>query len=174
MRNIELKARLKDLAAAEATAIRLCGPEWHIRVRQVDTYFNVPAGRLKLREATGSAERTELVFYTRPDQAGPKHSEYEVVAVPNPAQLKGLLTDALGIRVVVDKRRTVYLYENVRIHLDTVEGLGTFLEFEAVMPDGVPDAEGEAKVRRLMAEFVIDSRDLIEGSYSDMIEQARA
>jgi len=169
MRNIEIKARLRDPDVAEAIAVRLCGPEPHLNVRQVDTYFRVPAGRLKMREVTGSTERAEMVFYLRPDQTGPKHSEYEVVRIPNATELKRLLTVALGILTVVDKRRIVYLYENVRIHLDRVKGLGTFLEFEAVMPDGVPDKEGEAQVLHLMSEFHIAETDLLEASYSDML-----
>jgi predicted adenylyl cyclase CyaB len=83
-----------------------------------------------------------------------------------------LLTDALGVLTVVDKRRTVFLYQNVRIHLDRVEGLGMFLEFEAVMPEGTPDEEGELLVRELMAEFSIREEDLIQVSYSDLLEGA--
>ncbi len=170
MRNIEIKARLRDPGGAEAVARRLGGPEPHLRVGQVDTYFVVPEGRLKLREITGTVERAELIFYHRADQAGPKRSEYDVVPVANPRELKAMLASALGIRTVVRKQRTVYLHKNVRIHLDAVDGLGTFLEFEAVMPDGAPDREGEDLLHRLMKEFSIKPGDLLESSYSDLVE----
>ncbi len=170
MRNIEIKARLRDFEEAEVVARRLGGPQPHLRVVQVDTYFTVPAGRMKLREITGTVERAELIFYHRADQAGPKRSEYEVVPVSNPRELKAMLAAALGIRTVVRKQRTVYLHQNVRIHLDVVDGLGTFLEFEAVMPDGAPDCEGEDLLRRLMSEFSIQPADLLESSYSDLVE----
>jgi predicted adenylyl cyclase CyaB len=170
MRNIEIKARLRDPGGAEVVARRLGGPEPHLRVEQVDTYFVVPAGRLKLREITGTIERAELIFYHRADQAGPKRSEYDVVPVTNARELKAMLAAALGIRTVVRKQRTVYLYKNVRIHLDAVEGLGSFLEFEAVMPDGAPDREGEDLLRSLMSEFAIAPGDLLESSYSDLVE----
>ena len=170
MRNVEIKARLRDMGAAERIAVELAGPEPHARLRQVDTYFRVPAGRLKLREISGTEERAELIVYHRPDQSGPKSSTYHVAPVDDPAALKGVLVECLGVRIVVDKRRTVYLWRNVRIHLDSVAGLGEFLEFEAVMPEGAADEEGERLVADLMERFGTPRGDLIEGSYSDMAE----
>lgn len=180
MRNIELKARLGptcDLAAAEETAKRLAGGKPPSKMRQRDTYFNVPEGRLKLRETTGSDERAELIFYRRPDGLGAKRSEYEIARVDDPGGLRDVLAAALGVRCVVEKRRVVYLWRPgrdivVRIHLDRLRGLGSFLEFEAVMPEGVPDAEGEALLKKLMGEFGVAREDIIAGSYADMIEGA--
>ena len=45
---------------------------------QTDTYFNVPNGRLKLRE--GNIENN-LIFYERTNQAGPKQSHFNLVKV---------------------------------------------------------------------------------------------
>ncbi len=170
MRNVEIKTRLIDLSAAEAVARRLAGPEPHARLHQVDTYFRVPEGRLKLRETEGAG--AELVFYRRPDSSGPRRCDYEIAPVQDPAALKRLLASAFGARAIVNKRRTVYLYRGVRIHLDRVKGLGDFLEFEAVMPEGVPDSEGEALVREMVEEFSIRPEDLIGESYADMVERA--
>ncbi len=171
MRNIEIKARLKNPSESRAVAERLCGPRPHAELRQVDTYFNVPNGRLKLREEEGDGAKNVLIFYRRPDQTGPKRSLYDLAPTNSPTELKHALTGALGIRVIVSKRRTVFLHENVRIHLDEVEGLGAFLEFEAVMADGVPDGAGQAQLQKLMREFSISEEDLFEDSYSDMIER---
>jgi predicted adenylyl cyclase CyaB len=171
MRNIEIKARLKNLSESRKVAMRLAGAQPHAQLRQVDTYFNVPDGRLKLREEEGDGAKNVLIYYHRPDQAGPKRSEYDMVTINSPAALKRVLSDALGVRVAVSKQRTVFLRENVRIHLDEVDGLGAFLEFEAAMPDGVPDSSGQTQLNKLMQDFSINNEDLIEDSYCDLIER---
>lgn len=166
MRNIEIKARVGDLEAAEAVASRLTDAPPSARLSQVDTYFNVPDGRLKLREQDDGCE---LIFYRRPDARRPRRSDYEILAVNSPAATKRLLGEELGLLAVVSKQRTVYLYGNARIHLDDVAVLGTFVEFEAVMPEGAPDGEGEALVAELMREFSIREGDLVAGSYCDLL-----
>lgn len=172
MRNIEIKARYPDLDAAEAHARRIAGEHPHARLRQLDTYFTVPSGRLKLREIEGAAQKAELIFYQRPDQKGPKRCDYQLAPVADPTPLKRLLATAFGVRVVVDKERTVYLYKNVRIHLDRVRGLGTFVEFEAVMEDDVPDASGRALLDSLLLEFGVAPDQLLEASYCDLLDRA--
>jgi adenylate cyclase, class 2 len=171
MRNIEIKARLSDIAESKKVAERLAGARLYTQLRQVDTYFKAANGRLKLREEEGGNAKNVLIYYRRPDQSGPKRSDYELIATDSPAELKRALSNAIGVRVVVKKQRTVFLCENVRIHLDEVDGLGAFLEFEAVMPDGTPDSAGEAQLRELMQAFSINKEDLIEDSYSDLLER---
>jgi predicted adenylyl cyclase CyaB len=164
-RNIELKARVADLAVARATATRLATE--HVGVqRQVDTYFVCVAGRLKLREIDDQV--AQLVAYERARDANAKSSDYYLVSVAEPAALKQALTAALGLRGVVRKRREIFLVENVRIHLDEVEGLGTFLEFEAVLGPDIDDRRGQQQVAELRLAFGIQSEDLLAGSYSDM------
>ena len=130
LRNIELKARLPSLAAAReiAAALATSGPE---RQHQIDTYFACAQGRFKLREIDG--QTAQLVAYARPNGSHPRASDYRLVPVADAAALKAALADALGVQVVVEKQREIYLHHNVRIHLDEVLGLGTFLEFEAVL-----------------------------------------
>jgi len=83
-------------------------------------------------------------------------------------ELKQALSAALGVRAIVDKRREIFMYENVRIHLDEVQGLGQFLEFEAVLgPEESPEA-GHVKVDFLSRQFGIDASDLVPISYGDM------
>ena len=124
-------------------------------------------GRLKLRQIDNL--RSELVWYARADEEGPKASDYAVVPISNPETLKMALTAALRVRVIVNKRREIYLVDNVRIHLDEVAGLGTFLEFEAVLGPRVKDAAGHTQLAGLQEQFGITSVDLLPGSYSDMI-----
>ncbi|HEV3416932.1 MAG TPA: CYTH domain-containing protein, partial [Pirellulales bacterium] len=76
---------------------------------------------------------------------------------------------ALGIRVVVRKTRRIYLSQNVRIHLDEVDGLGSFLEFEAVLDAQTDDAVGQLQIEELRRQFGIAAGDLLTGSYGDML-----
>jgi predicted adenylyl cyclase CyaB len=166
-RNVELKARLADIDAARRTAAA-SGARLDSVVRQTDTYFTVPSGRLKLREsAPGGAE---LIFYHRPDTTADKVSEYRRVPVANPTALAGLLAMALGVRARVVKEREVWLSDNVRIHLDRVDGLGTFLEFEVVVGPNHPEPECVREAARLASAFGVAESDRVACSYVDLTE----
>jgi adenylate cyclase class 2 len=168
--NIEIKARCADLARAREVARRVATARVGLD-HQVDTYFCTRAGRLKLRESSLSGG--QLVPYLRPDRAGPKRSDYQVVPVPDAAELKRILGEILGVHRVVAKQREIFLCENVRIHLDRVEKLGDFLELEAVT-DGTAAAEAEArrKVAWLMEELQIREADLVAVSYEGLLAEA--
>jgi len=171
MQNVELKARLADLDTARRTAASIA--THHVGTQhQIDTYFHCPHGRLKLRQINGLS--AELISYSRPNQEGPKTSDYLLVPVTNPESLKAALTAALGVRVVVDKQREIYLVDNVRIHLDEVRGLGQFLEFEAVLGPGIDEAAGRAQLDQLAATFAIHPADRSAGSYADLLSNGAA
>jgi adenylate cyclase class 2 len=127
-RNIELKARDPDPARSLQVSLHL-GAEDHGWLQQLDTYFKVPQGRLKLREQDGVAE---LIYYERSDEAVERVSNYRIVPITDSDALKDALAAALGILVSVEKSRRLLLWRNVRIHLDEVPGLGSFIELEAV------------------------------------------
>src|SRR5438034_9293492 len=91
---------------------------------QTDTYFNTRSGRLKLRE--GNIEKN-LIFYERQDQAGPKNSNFQLIGITDP-NLKQILTQSLGIKIIVEKKREIYFIENVKFHIDEVPALGSFVE----------------------------------------------
>jgi predicted adenylyl cyclase CyaB len=168
-RNLELKTRCGDHAAAEA-ALRDLGATREWSLRQVDTYFTVPRGRLKLREQEGR-DVAELIAYDRPNETDVRASDYQLVPVSHPAAMKSALTRTLGLRVVVAKRRTLWRWHNVRIHLDEVESLGTFLEFEAVLASPEePEAVSRERVERLTRELQVRETDRIADSYSDLLE----
>lgn len=167
-RNIELKARYPDLEAARRIAEEV-GAVLHTCERQRDTYFRCETGRLKLRQRwTDDGECSELIGYERSNADRPRPSDYSIVPIPDGEALRALLAAALGVAVEVDKRRTVYLYENVRIHLDDVRGLGTFLEFEAVLHGSCSEEECHGKLRRLIEAFRIDDGQIVPVSYGDM------
>jgi len=168
MRNIELKARMKDKARALLACTQLQAVA-HGMIHQTDTYFRVPEGRLKLREAHPGP--SELIFYRRADIAGPKGCDY--TRYPVEPDMKAFLAEVLGQLAVVAKHRTLYLWENVRIHLDDVTDLGGFIEFEAVLPPGTgneaEDAEGYRQLELLMEAFGITEEDCETGSYLDLV-----
>jgi adenylate cyclase, class 2 len=165
-RNIEIKARLTDPAAAQEIAERLCGPPAAV-LRQIDTYFPCVRGRLKLREIEGFC--AELIWYDRPDDVEGKGSDYLIASVAAALTVRQALAWAVGIRGVVAKTRRLYLYQNVRIHLDDVDRAGSFLEFEAVLTDQIDDFAGQRQINDLRREFGIDAADLLAGSYGDML-----
>jgi predicted adenylyl cyclase CyaB len=165
--NLEIKARCADPAKTRERALAVATERLGLD-RQVDTYFRTARGRLKLRESSLSGG--QLVAYLRPDQPGPRRSDYRVLPVEAPASVRRLLSEILGVHRVVRKEREILLHENVRIHLDRVEGLGDFLELEAVF-DGTPAAEArqQEKVAMLMSALGVRADDLIAGSYEALL-----
>jgi adenylate cyclase, class 2 len=166
-RNLELKARDRYPPRSLEACLEL-GAEDGGTLTQRDTYFGVPRGRLKLREEPG---RATLIAYERPDLAGNKESRYRLVEIPDPAGLRAALESALGVAVVVAKSRRLFLHENVRIHLDRVEGLGDFIEFEAVATEGEDPSRHEGLLDELRAHLGIRDEDLVRESYSDLLRR---
>ncbi|MCA9264994.1 MAG: class IV adenylate cyclase [Planctomycetales bacterium] len=163
--NIEIKARLDAYETARAVAQRLAAPQGVLV--QVDTYFTCRHGRLKLREI--EAESAHLIWYQRPDCRTPSLSQYQLTPAADPQGLKQTLTAALGIQAVVCKARELYLWENVRIHLDRVQGLGEFLEFEAVLGGTISADEGQRQLEFLLDAFAIAPAQLVDCSYLDLV-----
>jgi homotetrameric cytidine deaminase len=170
MRNVELKARDPDPARSLERALAL-GAEDRGEIRQHDTYFAGPRGRLKLREqqAGGSPLWDELIEYSRADSEDARTSTYRRVPVADAAALREALDAAYGTRVIVTKRRRVLLWEGVRIHLDEVEGLGSYLELEALGDADSDLSDERTKVERLRKELGVEDQDLIATSYSDLL-----
>jgi adenylate cyclase, class 2 len=162
-RNLELKVPLHDPAAACEIATSLGASDFG-ESRQFDTYFAIERGRLKLREV--ERQGAELIFYQRPDEGPERWSDYSTAPVEDPAAMKALLTAALGVRGVVSKRRRVFLWNQCRIHVDEVEDLGSFLEFE-IISTGY-DADAQARMTALIQAFRVDIRQAVLGSYVDL------
>ncbi|QDU38485.1 CYTH domain protein [Maioricimonas rarisocia] len=165
-RNVEIKARVDDLAAVRTRVEELTtGPAEHLT--QTDTFFEVPNGRLKLRQlGDGTAE---LIYYERPDVTGPKASTYTRCPVADAALLQSVLAASVGIRGVVEKERDVFFHEQTRIHLDRVEGLGTFLELEVAIDDDEPLSTGEAIARDILQFLNVGDQDLVASAYIDLL-----
>ena len=166
--NIEIKARVDDFNGLKKKAEQLSDTPCQV-ISQEDTFFYCPNGRIKLREL--SPQRGQLVYYLRQDVTGPKHSEYKIFETDDPAKLKLILTDAFGVRGVINKIRYLYIVGQTRIHLDDVNGLGKFVELEVVLRPNQNDAEGQAIAESLMQKLGIIVEDLIDTAYMDMMEK---
>jgi len=165
--NIEIKARVEDFDVLRARAEVLSDAPVKI-IPQEDTFFNTEKGRLKLRVL--APDVGYLIYYERPDQDGPKRSDYHLAKTNEPENLKTALTLALGVRGVVRKTRYLYMVGQTRIHLDEVDGLGHFMELEVVMREGQSDAEGQAIAEDLMRRLGVREEALLEGAYMDLLE----
>ena len=164
--NIEIKARAVQYDHLQRVVAALSDTA-ATRLEQEDTFFHTARGRLKLR--TYSPTHGELIYYERADTPGPKPSHYSITATPEPRALKALLAAALGVRGIVHKQRLLYTVGQTRVHLDTVTGLGRFVELEWVMRSGQTVDEGKQAVAELMQRFAILPADLIAGAYIDLL-----
>ena len=136
---------------------------------QIDTYFKVNSGRLKLRE--GEIEN-HLIHYQRENKSGPKESDVTLFNSNPKSSLKEILTNALGILTVVDKTREIYFIDNVKFHLDSVKDLGTFVEIEAINKEGTIEKDKLFEQCQFYLDlFKIAEDELIKVSYSDMLIQ---
>ncbi len=172
-RNVEIKARCPNLAAMRILALE-SGAEFVGEELQRDTYFRVPAGRLKLRSATGSGgRRSELIRYRRNDTPAPRLSSYTIKPVRLPGLLRSWLTLRRGVLIEVFKRRELWLWRGVRIHLDDVRDLGTFVELEAVVDDIGSDEQASHRCRQLIALLEIPAGEMVGQSYADLLISAR-
>jgi homotetrameric cytidine deaminase len=165
--NLELKARDPE-PQQTAARCRALGASDEGVLQQRDTYFAGRHGRLKLREQDASP--AELIAYRRPDTREAEKSAFIRAGVADPAALREALGAALGETVVVVKRRRLWMWEKVRIHLDDVQGLGTFIELEAMVGPGLNTPEEAAeKVARLRSKLAIADDALVAAGYSDLL-----
>ncbi len=164
--NVEIKAKCSDCSLIRDYLLKN-NAVYKGTDKQTDTYFNVLNGRLKLRE--GNIENN-LIYYERTNQAGPKDSHFLLVKVEDAAGLKNTLTKAIGIKVVVEKKREIYYISNVKFHIDEVPGLGYYIEIEAGnLLANLSQQQLQAQCDHYLSELGIKEKDLIEVSYSDLL-----
>ncbi|XP_024913936.1 uncharacterized protein LOC103382527 [Cynoglossus semilaevis] len=162
--NVEIKARVSDFSQFAEKAAVLSQSE-SVHIRQHDTFFNCINGRLKLRDfMNGSGQ---LIFYERPDTDGPKLSNYSISPTNDPQSLKKVLSDALGVKGEVRKDRQLFMIGQTRVHLDTVGGLGHFMELEGQTHTHTHNVLLVAE--DLMHQLDVSQDSLVTGAYMDLI-----
>ena len=165
---VELKAKVDNLTTIRNKLIQY-GAEQVGVFHQIDTYYEVPNGRLKLREIEDKVD-AELIYYERENVAGPKRSSVFILTIPSSRIFKQILERIMRIKTVVDKVRQIYFYKGIQIHLDTVEGLGSFIEFELItFQDSKQQKKDLHKLEKLREQLEIDCQRLERLSYSDLI-----
>lgn len=165
-RNLEIKARINDISnvlqVTKSLDLQFVG-----ELNQCDTYFVVPKGRLKLRETNDS--NAELIFYLREEATIQRESFFDIYPIIHPSKLKTILTSSLGIKAIVNKRRLLFLFNDTRIHIDEVDGLGNFIEFEVpIMSDST---EAKSEMNYLIGQFGVHETDYIKCSYVDLTKK---
>ena len=177
-RNLEVKVKCdeKTLVSMRRLAEEL-GATPFVVLRQVDTYFTVRPGRLKVREIEDERGQriAELIVYRRPDDTGSRWSDYQRVTldVHSIDGIKQALESANGVSATIDKRREVAILRRTRIHLDQVAGLGCFVELETVAGPGDDDAglaEEHASILRALGLNVLAA---IPDSYGDLVSETK-
>jgi predicted adenylyl cyclase CyaB len=167
MKNLEIKAVASNLGRLRRLLASLGASRRPVLV-QTDTYFVTPAARMKLRVRRG-ARTAELIVYDRPNASRARSSEYQKLPVDDPPGLLRLMRRMFGVHVRVRKRRDLWLLGETRVHLDSVEGLGSFVEIE------VPYVGGASRARRTMARLLdaleIVPGDVLDRSYADLLAE---
>ncbi|MBX9653293.1 class IV adenylate cyclase [bacterium] len=166
--NIEWKAKARDFDRQQKLARQLTG-NLAIVLQQRDTFFVVPEGRLKLRQL--SENEGDLIFYRREDIAGAKASHFLAAKTRHPNEVRQIFADRLGVIGEVIKTRRLYLAGQSRLHFDSVEGLGHFIEVEVVLREGQSHEEGHAVARELQVKLGVATEDLIGVAYLDLLLQ---
>lgn len=165
---VELKAKIEDINEVREKLLKL-NAKFVGKFHQIDTYFNVPKGRLKLREIENKPY-AQLIYYEREDIAAPKKSEVYILEIAKPSDFKRKVEKILGIKSVVDKIREIYIYEETKIHLDYVKKLGFFIEFEKKTSNEKLEIEKSRKfLEKLMKRLNVKPENLIKLSYGELI-----
>lgn len=164
--NLEVKAKIPNIEQGIAIANSLKLKFIEI-LNQVDTYFVVPKGRLKLREINDVDG--ELIYYERDEYSNHRQSKFEVYKTKDPSLLRLILEQAFGVQNIVSKKRYLYMFNDTRIHIDNVSNLGSFLEFEVPM-NSVIIEEPQATMQFLIQSFHLNETDFIKRSYLDLIQ----
>lgn len=148
MQNIEIKYRISDPKALRERILSLPEVQFRFRHWQKDIYFNTPDGRLKIRLQEES--QPCLIEYQRPDETHPRISDYTLTRLPDYQSTLQELNSRLGVLAEVDKQRELYLYRNVRLHLDKVKDLGWFVEFESVISEAFDESAARLNLKTVL------------------------
>lgn len=165
-RNLEIKVKLRDFRGAEILAESFCKGKssQRFKQKQEDIYYEVNKGRLKLRIINGKTGN--LIHYFRSDKTRKRVSTYTIAETDTPKNLKKIFNSLFKELIVVKKTREVFISGNVRIHLDKVERLGNYLEFEIIINS---EKSGNATMKKLIKHFGLDEKQFIKVSYSDLL-----
>lgn len=170
MRNVEIKVRADDLERVEAL-LRAQGARDAGVLEQRDVFLPCSSGRLKLRFEN---DRTpQLILYHRADEASLRASDYQLFPIENGEAFLSVAERAWGTQPEVRKQRHLYFVDNIRVHLDVVEGLGPFVELEAVVDAEHDEASSRAAAQALLHDLGLDAVPPESRAYVDLLTSRR-
>jgi adenylate cyclase class 2 len=164
--NIELKAHCKNKEKIREMLLSI-GAESNGTHQQTDTYFHSKSGILMLREGNNE---NNLIHYIREDKKGAKESKVNIYPSTLNSTLKQILEKTIGTACIVVKTRENYIIDNVIFHIDTVDGLGDFVEIKAMDSD-IPIEKLHEQCNQYIKVLEINAKDLISESYSYLLQQ---
>jgi adenylate cyclase class 2 len=160
--NLELKIKI-DNKADMIESLRSINAEFKGELNQTDIYYRIKNGLLKLRLENGTQT---LIKYLRNEKAGERWSDFRIISLSRD-DAREYFKDVLEEEAVVEKKRLLYLYDNTRIHIDDVYGLGSFLELETLVINGKEDAE--RRFETLASLLYLNRENELRKSYRDLI-----
>lgn len=163
--NLEIKVPIKNLKKL-TKIVENEGGKLIYSSRQIDVYYKVNNGRLKVRNSSGEKS---VIYYERIEDGSERWSNFEVIKVDDPNVWIKFFDKFLQRLVVVDKQRTLYHLLNTRIHFDKVKGLGDFVELETKVTNGKKKARQEFSM--ILDLLDLNPENQILNSYSDLILQ---
>ena len=166
-KNYEIKCELSDRKTVELIINSVKGYS-HSVEKQTDIYYKADTGRLKLRiinDTEGS-----LIFYDRGEKTGKRISKYIISKTKDHKELDSILRKQFKVLVIVNKKRDIYIHKNIRVHIDTIKGLGRFLEIEIIYENL---SKAKEQMKELISKFQLNENKFIKGSYSDLLINLR-
>ncbi|MCJ7554954.1 MAG: class IV adenylate cyclase [Ignavibacteriaceae bacterium] len=161
-RNLEIKIKLDSLKD-----VRQKLKQHRIELKEVliqkDVYYAVDKGLLKLRIENG---KSSLIYYLRNEKSQKRWSDFKLVKLAEGNHEKFFIK-FLNTENTVSKIRELYLYNDTRIHLDKVKGLGSFIELETIVVNGLKDAEKRFAIMIKVLDLKTDNQ--IRASYRDLL-----
>jgi predicted adenylyl cyclase CyaB len=168
MKLIEIKARCSNPSKVRQLLLQQPNIQFIGVDAQVDTYFKIPSGRLKLRE--GNIENS-LIYYDRENKKDAKKSDVTLYKPTEVVSLKAVLLAALPTLIVVKKKREIYFIDHIKFHIDTLTTLSSFIEIEVIDATDAMDITKMKKQCQWYMELLdVQKEDLMENSYSDMLQ----
>ena len=161
--NLEIKVALTSHKKVKAV-LKEIGAEFKGILTQKDIYYKSPGCLLKMRIQN---DRTELIRYNRVESGDTRWSDYDVILLSG-KKVPDFFNNILKTETVVQKKRELWLYDNTRIHLDTVKGLGYFLELETLVLKGRKDAE--KRFNEMVKVLSLDFDRQIRSSYRNLMK----
>lgn len=170
LNTIEIKIKLESSQHAKEIFKKL-NAEFQRTEDQVDTYFAVENGRLKLREVKGKG--SQLIQYFRDAEYTPKRCNYAVVRVNDADKFGQMLEHIHGVYAVVTKKREYWQWNEIQIHMDAVQDLGIYVEFEATTGNFKKHIDAEDKFIFLMSQLNVRSDQVLHIDYAQLMHDKK-